>query len=189
MRAIPMVVATILLCLSGCANDIVSSPSSASAAPASDSAEYRVTVDDKLQIGVFGEDRLTGSYIVASDGTIAFPLLSSVKVVGLTTDQIRETLTRQLGAGYLTNPKVTVAMAEYLPFFVLGEVNSAGQYSYRPGMTVLAAIATAKGFTYRADKKHVLIQHRGAAAEELYDLTPSLKLQPGDTIRLKERFF
>jgi protein involved in polysaccharide export with SLBB domain len=72
---------------------------------------------------------------------------------------------------------------------VLGEVNKAGQYPYQSGMTVLAAVGTAGGFTYRANQKTVMLRHAGGAAEERAPLTADLIVHPGDTVRIRERYF
>jgi protein involved in polysaccharide export with SLBB domain len=159
------------------------------AAPLNGTAAYTLAPDDKIHIGVFGEDNLTGEYVVRGDGTISFPLVGAIKVDGLTLSQLEALLTSRLAGGYLQNPRLTAEIKEYRPFYILGEVERAGQYPYRMGMTVNAAVATAGNFSYRANKRTVAIQHRGEAAEHKYKLTPDLRVQPGDTIRVLERFF
>jgi len=77
----------------------------------------------------------------------------------------------------------------YRPFFILGEVAKPGQYPYAAGMTVLNAVATADGFTPRAKKTRVFIRRRGEEGELEYTLTPNLRVMPGDTIRVGERYF
>ena len=74
-------------------------------------------------------------------------------------------------------------------FYILGEVTRPGEYAYTDGMTALNAIATAGGFTYRANHGRIFIQRQGAADEHSYPLRPNLLVQPGDTIRIGERFF
>ncbi|HWW63640.1 MAG TPA: polysaccharide biosynthesis/export family protein [Sphingomonadaceae bacterium] len=150
---------------------------------------YHLAPDDKIKITVYGEDALTGEYIVRSDGDVSFPLVGAVKASGLTLAEFQAALTAKLAAGALNNPRVTAVIEEYRPFYILGEVNKAGQYPYRVGMTVNAAVATAGGFTYRANHKTVAIQHRGEAGEQKYRLTPDLPVMPGDTVRVLERFF
>lgn len=175
-----------LLC-SACATD---------SAPATDASHatrpipvYKLAPDDKIKVGVYGEEALTGEYLVGSDGTVSFPLIGMVKAGGLTLAQFQALLTERLAAAALNDPKVTVDILEYRPFYILGEVNKAGQYPYRVGMTVNAAVATAGGFTYRANHKSVAIQHRGEAGEQKYELRSDLPVMPGDTIRVLERFF
>lgn len=150
---------------------------------------YRLAPDDKVKITVFGEEDLTGQYMVGSDGNLSFPLIGMVPAGGLTLAELQEALSTRLAAAYLKSPKVSADIVEYRPFYILGEVNKAGQYPYRVGMTVNAAVATAGGFTYRANKKKVVIQHFGATGERRYRLDSDLLVSPGDTIRILERFF
>lgn len=74
-------------------------------------------------------------------------------------------------------------------FFILGEVNAPGEYPYTDGMTALQAVATARGFTYRANRGKVYILRAGQKEEQRLKLVPSLTIEPGDTVRVVERFF
>lgn len=74
-------------------------------------------------------------------------------------------------------------------FYILGEVNRPGEYAFSTGLTVLNAVATAAGFTYRANQSRIWIQRAGEAEERVYRIRPDLVIQPGDTIRVGERFF
>lgn len=93
-----------------------------------------------------------------------------------------------LGPATLVQPGDTIRIAKGA-FYILGEVNQAGEYPYSDNLTVMQAVATAKGFTYRANRGRVFIRRAGEAEERSYKLTPTLRLQPGDTIRVGERFF
>lgn len=77
----------------------------------------------------------------------------------------------------------------YRPFYILGEVNKPGEYPYTNGLTVMNAVATAEGFTYRANKGRVKIKRATGEKEEEFPLTPLTPVAPGDTIRIPERFF
>ena len=155
------------------------------AAPAS---IYRLGSDDKLRMVVYGEEQLTGEYVVGSDGEISPPLIGSVKVAGLTLAEAQAKITEAYGSSYVTDPKISLNVIEYRPFYILGEVNKAGQYPYRNGMTAMRAVATAEGFTYRANKKKIAIQ--GAdGVERIVPLTAQTPIQPGDTVRILERYF
>jgi polysaccharide export outer membrane protein len=77
----------------------------------------------------------------------------------------------------------------FRPFYILGEVAQAGQYQYASGLTAMNAIATAKGFTPRANREIVQIRRQGDSKEINYRLTPELRIFPGDTIRVGERYF
>ena len=56
-------------------------------------------------------------------------------------------------------------------------------------MTVLDAIASAGGFTYRANENKVYLRRSGSAGEEIYALDAPVLIYPGDNIRVPERFF
>ena len=90
---------------------------------------------------------------------------------------------------FLKDPRVSAEVLTFRPFYILGEVDKPGTYPYTSGLTVLNAVATAGGFTYRADKRNVWIKHNGETSEVKGELTPSTTDAPGDTIRIGERFF
>lgn len=179
--AIGLLATLVASCAGGSA---VRAPSIAASTPV-----YQLAPDDKVKINVYGEEGLTGTFTVASNGAISYPLLGEVIAGGLTLAQLQAQLTARLRDGYLNDPKVSVDITEYRPFYILGEVNKAGEYPYRVGLTVDAAVATAGGFTYRANHRTVAIQHRGEAREVRYQLVPGVQVLPGDTIRILERFF
>ena len=77
----------------------------------------------------------------------------------------------------------------FRPFYILGEVKQPGEYPYDNNMTVIKAVALAQGFTYRADQKKVYIKHVNDTKEEKVTLTSSATVEPGDTIRIAERYF
>lgn len=153
------------------------------------SFEYKVGSGDKLRVIVFGEEALTGEFFVSGGGKIAFPLIGDIDVLGLTIPEIQAAVETKLKDGYLKQPKVSAEVLNYRPFYILGEVMKPGEYPYTNGLTVLNAVATAQGFTYRADTHKVYIKRAATAAEDAEPLTPGTPVEPGDTIRIGERFF
>lgn len=151
--------------------------------------EYRLGVGDKVRVIVYNEDSLSGEFQVSAAGTLAFPLIGDVPAVSKTTVEIALAIKTMLADGYLRDPKVSMEVVTYRPYFILGEVKTPGQYPFSNGLTVTNAIATAAGFTPRAEKKMVFIRRSGDAEERPYKLSPDLRVYPGDTIRLGERFF
>jgi polysaccharide export outer membrane protein len=151
--------------------------------------EYRLGPGDQLRISVFGEPDLTGNFTVSPQGGIAFPLVGDVAVLGKTVPEATSELTKQLDPRYVRQAKVSIEVMNYRPFFILGEVETPGSYPYGADMTVMKAVATAGGFTYRADKRTVLIKHSDEETERAYVLTGSTPVQPGDTVRIPERRF
>ena len=74
------------------------------------------------------------------------------------------------------------------PYYILGEVSRAGEYPFTSGLTVFNAIAAAGDFTYRADKNKIMITSADGVEREVV-LTSTTPVNPGDRIRIKERFF
>jgi len=150
--------------------------------------EYRLGSGDQLRITVFGEAELTGQFLVGSQGTIAYPLVGDVQAAGLTVEEFT-TLLQEALRTYVRNPSVNVEVANYRPFFILGEVQRPGTYPYSANLTVLNAVATAGGFTYRANRNRVFIRHANEPQERSYDLGIATPVLPGDTVRIGERLF
>lgn len=150
---------------------------------------YQLGPGDKLHISVYGEEEMTGDQQVGPDGTVAVPLIGRVKATGRSVVAVSDEIRAKLADGFVQNPSVTVTIIAYRPFYILGEVNTPGQYEYAKGMTLLAAVARAGGFTYRAKKSEVFLKHEGELTEERVKVTGDLPIRPGDTIRVGERYF
>lgn len=151
--------------------------------------EYQLGVADKIKVQVYGESTITGDYIVSPEGTIMLPLIGKLEARGKSIAQLTAEATQLYGAGFLRNPSVSMQVSEYRPIYVLGEVEKPGQFPFSPGMTVQSAMATAGGYGARANKKIVFIRSEDGADEEAYEVTPMLRVYPGDTIRVGERYF
>lgn len=170
---------------SGCA----SSGSLPELALSSTDTSYALGAGDKLRITVYGEEKLTGEYLVDGSGAIAFPLIGAVRAKGITAPALADQLTTALSKGYIDNPSVAIDVLNFRPYYILGEVNTPGEYPFVEGLTVFSAVAKAAGFTYRADEKRIYIRHKEGVDEVLYRLDGNTPVQPGDTIRVLERKF
>jgi protein involved in polysaccharide export with SLBB domain len=175
-------------CLTACATG-APAMAQGSAAPVPHVSEYRLGPGDKLRVAVFGREELTGEFTIGAQGRISYPLIGEVEAAGHTVPEFSANLTEQLRSGYVRDPILSVEVAEYRPFYILGEVNRPGAYPYTPGMTVMGAVATAGGFTYRANSRRAFIQRPGETSERSVQLTSSTVIQAGETIRIPERLF
>lgn len=144
---------------------------------------------DKVRIRVYGESDITGEYEVDNNGFVSVPLAGRVKAAGLTTRQLERAVASALSKGLLRDPRVNVEIATYRPFYILGEVKRAGEYPYKSGLTVLDAVASAGGYTYRANESKVVIRRAGSSVEETIPLNAPVPVFPGDNIRIPERYF
>jgi polysaccharide export outer membrane protein len=160
------------------------------AAPVISTNTYRLSPGDKLKVTVFNEADLTGEFQVNERGNIAFPLVGEVQAANATPDEFQQRLTSRLRGKYVKNPRVSVEMTSYRPFNVLGEVRNAGQYPYRPGLTIQDAVALAGGFTYRANTRTVYVRRTDAGGEISVNTDgEKVPILPGDNIRVPERYF
>jgi polysaccharide export outer membrane protein len=164
------------------------STSAPATAQTAEPVEYRLGPGDQVRVTVFNEPELTGPYTVGAQGTISYPLVGSIRAGGLTVPEFTSALQTAL-ATYVRNPSVSVEVTNYRPFFILGEVQRPGTYPYSASLTVLNAVATAGGFTYRANRGRVFIRHANENIERSYPLTVATPVLPGDTVRIGERLF
>jgi protein involved in polysaccharide export with SLBB domain len=175
---------------SNVASAALSDPAASAPANPGDDLGYRLGAGDKVRVIVYGESDLTGEFDVPGGaGVIAFPLVGDVQAGGHTVGELQGQIEAKLRDGYLKDPHVSIEVLNYRPFYILGEVTKPGEYPYTNGLTVLNAVATANGFTYRANTKEVFIKRASEPAEHEYPLTSATPVAPGDTIRIKERFF
>jgi protein involved in polysaccharide export with SLBB domain len=152
-------------------------------------SDYRLGPNDRTRIIVYGQPNLTGEFVLDGNGNLAFPLIGNVPANGMTPAELQRAIAAKLDPDYLHDPSVSVEVASRRPFYVVGEVQKPGSYPYVTDMTVLNAIATAGGQTYRANMGRFYVKRvvdgqsvRVAASQETH-------LQPGDTVIVRERYF
>ncbi len=151
-------------------------------------APYRLDSGDRLRVIVFGQTDLTNSYTVDPEGMLAMPLIGAVPARGHTLDQLDAAITHRLQAGFLRDPNVTLEIAEFRPFFVLGEVQAPGRFPYVAGMTARTAVAIAGGFTPRSVKRGVTISRQIDGVIIETDVPLDHPIRPGDTVTVHERW-
>src|SRR5476651_1663172 len=96
---------------------------------------YRLGVGDLISVRVFGEDDLSRDKVKVTDaGTVAYPILGELKVQGRTVGELEKLVADGLRGRYLVNPRVSVTVDDYRPFYVDGQVGKAGGIPYQPGL-------------------------------------------------------
>lgn len=175
--------------LAGCASGPIGGSADAIQQSTAAAQAYQLGTGDKIHIAVFNEDNLSGDYTVAPDGKITLPLAGGVQAAGLTVPQLQQSVSATLKNGFVQDPNVTITASDLRPYYILGEVNKPGKYGYSSDLTVLNAVATAEGFTYRADMSAIYIRHASEPAEKEVELTSTTAVLPGDTIRVTQRYF
>ncbi len=123
-------------------------------------AEYRLHVGDAIEISVARLPELKQRVPVQLDGTISFPLLGRLSVVGLSPAEVQANVQAMLAAKVFRQrssdgrensvaiepDEVTATIVEYRPIYVNGDVSRPGEQVYRPLMTVRQAIALSGGY-------------------------------------------
>jgi polysaccharide export outer membrane protein len=164
----------------------------AAASPEVDSS-YIIGPEDVLQITVWKETSLSGTFPVRPDGKISMVLLGDVKAAGLTPTQLAANLTTEYKK-YIQEPLVTVLVQQVNSqrIYIVGEVGKVGPVPLTPGMTPLQAIASAGGLTPYAHKNRIYILRGPQGKQEKIpfnykaalrgNTTQDVTLEPNDTV-------
>jgi polysaccharide biosynthesis/export protein len=151
---------------------------------------YRLDSGDRLRITVFGQEEMTGEYVVDGSGFISLPLIAQVEARRRTAEELEQEISQRLRSeSILINPSVNIQVLTYRPFFILGQVAAPGQYAYVEGMTVLTAVAMAGGFTTRADTSDFTIVRKVGNKVIEGRAQRNTLVKPGDVVSVPERIF
>lgn len=152
-------------------------------------SEYRLGNGDRVLITVYGQPELTGERVVDGAGEVSMPLIGAVKAGGGTATELGTAIAGKLHPKYLNDPRVSVQVLGYRPFYIVGEVKSPGSYPYVDGMVVMNAVALASGFTYRAREDEFYITRAIDPDRQRRLALPHSPVLPGDLITVRERYF
>ena len=156
---------------------------------ATNHTQYILGTGDRLKIDVYGDETLSGEFIVDVSGNISMPLIQQVEVAGQTSQSLEMLISDKLYPTYMNDPKVSVQIIEYGDVFVLGEVRLPGKYPYTPNMTVMQAVAVAGGFTYRGDEDSADVLRLINGEVKEYNFRKTDRIMPGDTVYVDRRLF
>ena len=157
---------------------------------------------DVLEVVVVGEEKLPHDYEVQPDGSLDFPYVGGIKVVGLEPRQIATAIHDHLvEAKYLVSPQVQVKVKAFnsKKIQIIGQVAKPGPIAYQDGMTLVQAISAAGWFTPLADTNHVQVIRNVSGSKSVNGIVSvdsitdnaraDVKLQQGDTIKVDQRLF
>ena len=156
---------------------------------------------DTFTMEIVGEKDLPHEYQVASDGTVDFPYIHTVKVADLEAQEVaRLVRERFISEKLLSDPSVVVQVKDYASRHVtlLGQVAKPGSFPLLPGMSLIQAISQAGGLTAVASSSHVNVTRKTAKGQQTVEVdvgaitegkAPDVPLQAGDQIYVHERLF
>jgi polysaccharide export outer membrane protein len=157
--------------------------------PASVTSDYVLGPGDKLRLTVYGETDLSGEFTIDGSGYARLPLIGQTRAAGYTARQLEQVIAGTLARGYLKSPRVSVEIATYRPFYVIGAVNRPGQYPYVEHMNAMNAIALAGGFNPSAVESVIFLRREGSDKEEEVPVNQSTLIYPGDVVKVHTTFF
>jgi polysaccharide export outer membrane protein len=162
---------------------------------------YVLGPGDTFTLEIVGEKDLPHEYQVASDGTVDFPYVHTLKVADLEAQQVARLVREHLiSEKVLSDPSVVVQVKEYASrhVTVLGQVAKPGSYPLVPGMSMIQAISQAGGLTAVASGTHVSLTRKASKGQQTVEVdveaisegkAPDVPLQAGDQIYVRERIF
>jgi polysaccharide export outer membrane protein len=150
---------------------------------------YRLGPGDRLKLTVFDHPKESGEFEVDSLGKVSHPLIGGIDAQGRTVADFQEYVRKTLDEKFIVNPKVSVEVLNYRPFYIYGEVNRGGSYPYVVGLTVRRAVAIAGGFTRRARRAPVLLVRDETKGVQKFDRELDEIVLPGDIVEVQRRLF
>jgi polysaccharide biosynthesis/export protein len=163
--------------------------------------DYVIGPDDVLSIFFWREKDLSSDVVVRPDGKISLPVVNEIQALGLTPEQLRQSVVKAATRFFSEEPTVNVIVKQInsRKVFILGQVSKPGPYPLLETTTVLQLIAKAGGLTEYADKKHVRIIRAEKRPDGVnwqvevnyadilngVNLKQNVELKPGDTVIVK----
>lgn len=188
MRLFPAVGLSLLLCLSSACTSVSGLPAVSTA----NANQYRLAPGDELRVIVPGMTEIENgtAFVVNDRGELTLPLMGGIPASGSTIPELEQRIaTLLVEKRLMVSPAVSVQPVKLRPIYILGEVRSPGEYPYRPGMTVVTAVSVAGGYTFRANRSTVAIIRQVNGAASTARASENTPVQPGDTIKVVEKWF
>jgi protein involved in polysaccharide export with SLBB domain len=159
-------------------------------------------VGDSFSVQLVGERDLPVEFRISPDGTIDYPYVGRVTVVGLEPQEVVDLLRKRLIAGkVLVDPQMSLIVKEYVSkrIAIIGQVGKPGEIPWTAGMKLVSALSSAGWFTAMADSNHVILTraippNKSITAVVSVDAITDgaqadIPLQAGDTIKVEARVF
>lgn len=150
---------------------------------------YLLGPGDEIQINVYDEPDLTTRVKIDNTGTISFPFINDISVIGLSTKQLEHKIRISLLGDYLVDPQVSVFIVTHRPFYIHGQVKRPGGYAYQDDLTLDKAIAIAGGLANRASTTNWIITRIVKGETVVIEANVATQVKPDDIIKIEQSFF
>jgi polysaccharide export outer membrane protein len=132
---------------------------------------FMIGPGDQLDIFVFGEEKLSGRFTVSPTGILAFPLINTLNVTGMSSQVLTKRLEAALDS-YIKSPRVAVSLPSVKSFqvFFNGEVKRVGALNLSSETNILQALTLAGGLSDFATGRIVLVRQIGNSKVKRYAL-------------------
>lgn len=168
------------------------------------SYKYLIGAGDVLNIFVWRNPEVSGSFVVRPDGMITTSLVEDIKVAGKTPTELARSIEDILGT-YLKEPIVTVTVNSFVgPFSeqirVIGEAAQPRAINYTQHMTLLDVMIQVGGLTEFADGNSAILVRIEDEQQKQYnimidellkdgEISANIDMLPGDIIIIPEAWF
>ena len=205
-KALKMIVALLLAqIISACStNTLPTATLHPSNAADANSYKYLIGAGDVLNIFVWRNPEVSGSFVVRPDGMITTSLVEDIKVAGKTPTELARSI-EEILATYLRDPIVTVTVNSFIgPFSeqirVIGEAAQPQAISYTQHMTLLDVMIQVGGLTEFADGNDAVLVRIENGQQKQYEIfidellkdgeiSANVDMLPGDIIIIPEAWF
>jgi polysaccharide export outer membrane protein len=200
-------ISAVALIVAGCASvdEIPESAAGVAQPIATIDGDYRIGVDDRVQVTVWRNPELSVTAPVRPDGKLSVPIIGDVQAGGRTPSEVAETIKKRLSE-YIRDPNVAVILTELRSHEFLtrvrvtGAVRTPRSMPHRQGMTVLDAVLEAGGVNDFASANRARLYRKVKDKTEVFEvglgdilnkgrLETNFLLKPGDVITVPERLF
>jgi polysaccharide export outer membrane protein len=205
MPRITVLLLAVIVWVAGCTSAPPVSEATGSAPSVLSEGDYKIGVDDRVQVSVWKNPELSVTVPVRPDGKISVPLIGDVQAGGLTAAEVADLIKTKL-SNYIRDPSVAVILTELRSHEFLSRVRITGavrtprSLPYRQGITVLDAILEAGGVTDFAAPNRAKLYRKSKDKTEVLDISlgdilskgrleTNYPLHPGDVVTVPERLF
>ncbi len=150
---------------------------------------YRLGPNDVIEMIVINDAKIDGNFTVDGNGNINLPYINEINVNALSLVEAQQKIIDAYKDGYFFDPKITLRIKTFRPFYLVGEIQSPGEYEYEENISILKAVAAAGGFTYRADRQDIKIIRNIGKVPHVVMADRFTKIMPGDVVEIEEKLF